>query len=211
MAGIQSNNRFSRSITGSARTESEVTTRDLKRFAPLFFYATLVPCLFIAGLATRQQSKTSMLSLIGFGLLSWGLLEYSLHRFIFHLDAHSDFLRRLVYSVHLSHHDMPQATDRLFTTLWISAPIAMIYFLLAWGFFSNWETAVYLFTGLVTGYLLYECLHYQAHHGRPRLPLFRYLKKYHLLHHHSTPDLRFGVTTPAFDYLFGTYRSASRK
>jgi sterol desaturase/sphingolipid hydroxylase (fatty acid hydroxylase superfamily) len=87
----------------------------------------------------------------------------------------------------------------------------MIYFLLAWGFSSSWETAVYLFTGLVAGYLIYEWIHYQAHHGRPRISLFRYLKKYHLLHHHSTPDIRFGVTSPAFDYLFGTYRSASKR
>ncbi|HEY3042083.1 MAG TPA: sterol desaturase family protein [Pyrinomonadaceae bacterium] len=188
-----------------------MTSGVLKRFAPLFLYVTLVGCLFIAALATRGQSKTSILSLIGCGLLSWGLLEYGLHRFIFHLDAHSEFMRRFVYSVHLSHHDKPQETDRLFTSLRVSAPLAMIYFLLAWGFSSSWETAVYLFTGLVAGYLIYEWIHYQAHHGRPRISLFRYLKKYHLLHHHSTPDIRFGVTSPAFDYLFGTYRSASKR
>jgi sterol desaturase/sphingolipid hydroxylase (fatty acid hydroxylase superfamily) len=37
--------------------------------------------------------------------------------------------------------------------------------------------------------------------------LLRYLRRYHLLHHYKTPDLRFGVTSPLFDLLFGTFRS----
>jgi sterol desaturase/sphingolipid hydroxylase (fatty acid hydroxylase superfamily) len=29
---------------------------------------------------------------------------------------------------------------------------------------------------------------------------------YHLLHHHDTPELRFGVSSPLFDMVFGTFR-----
>ena len=69
----------------------------------------------------------------------------------------------------------------------------------------------YLFIGLIGGYFGYEWLHYQAHHGASRLRLLRYLKKYHLLHHHQTPDLRFGVTSPIVDYLFGTYQPVGKR
>ena len=188
-----------------------MTTRNLRRFTPLLFYATLVACLFPAALATRWQAPRAVLLLTSLGFMSWGMLEYGLHRFLFHLDVRSEFWRRLIYLAHLSHHDNPQAADKLFSNLWLSVPVAAIYFLLAWSLLGKWETAVYLWSGLVAGYLVYEWVHYQAHHGRPRFALLRYLKKYHLLHHHKTPNLRFGVTSPAFDYLLGTFRSASRR
>jgi hypothetical protein len=188
-----------------------VTTRKLKRFTPIIFYSTLVACLFPATLAFQWQSIRRTLLLTSIGFLSWQLLEYVLHRFLFHLDVQSESLRRFIYHAHLSHHDNPQAADKLFSSLWLSVPVASVYFLLAWLLLGKWETAVYLWSGLVAGYLVYEWVHYQAHHGRSRIVLLRYLKRYHLLHHHTTPALRFGVTSPAFDYLFRTYRSASRR
>jgi sterol desaturase/sphingolipid hydroxylase (fatty acid hydroxylase superfamily) len=187
-----------------------VTTRNLKHFTPILFYAGLVALLFPAALAFQRPSTRGMLVLTVSGFLSWQLLEYVLHRFVFHLDARSEPLRRLVYHAHLAHHENPKAVDNFFASLWLSVPIASLYFLFAWLLLGKWETTVYLWSGLVAGYLVYEYVHYQAHHGRPRAALFRYLKKYHLLHHHRTPDLRFGVTSPAIDYLFGTYRPASR-
>ena len=56
------------------------------------------------------------------------------------------------------------------------------------------------------GYFFYEYLDYQAHHGAARNALVRYYRRYHLLHHHCDAEARFGVTSPLFDLLFGTYR-----
>lgn len=188
--------------------ENKLSARNLKRFAPILFYVSLVAFLFPAALVIQRPSLRATLWLTSLGLLSWELLEYVLHRFVFHLDARRQSLRRLIYYAHLSHHDNPKAVDKLAASLWLSAPIASVYFLSVWALSGEWESAVYLWSGLVAGYLIYEWLHYQAHHGRPRLALLRYLKKYHLLHHHATPDLRFGVSSPVFDYLLGTYRPA---
>ena len=187
-----------------------MTSRNLKRFTPLIFYVTLVALLSTAALAIQHPSAGRSLLVAGLGFLSWQVLEYVLHRFVFHLHVRSKLLRRFIYHAHLSHHENPQAVDTLFSSLWLSVPVASAYFLLAWSLLGKWETAVYLWAGLVVGYLVYEWLHYQAHHGRPRVAVLRYLKKYHLLHHHATPDLRFGVTSPALDYLFRTCRPASR-
>src|SRR5260370_41382229 len=159
---------------------------------------------------SETGSLTSLLFLCLTGVVTWGLVEYGLHRLVFHFDAQSEKGRSFVYAMHLSHHANPKTMDELFTSLRLSLPIALCYCLLAWALLRSWQAMVYLFIGLMAGYFSYEFLHYQAHHRAPPLRMFRYLKKYHLLHHHKTPDLRLGVTTPVFDYLFGTFQSTHR-
>ncbi len=179
-----------------------------RQFTPFYFYTAVALCLGVGAAAGEGPSRGGILLLLVTGLLSWGLVEYALHRFIFHYDARSESGRKFVHAAHLSHHEDPGATDRLFTGLRMSVPIAAVYWLLAWAAAGSWRAAVYLLIGLVAGYFCYEWLHFQAHHGRPRLRPLRYLRKYHLLHHHRTPGLRFGVTSPLFDLTFGTFRPA---
>jgi sterol desaturase/sphingolipid hydroxylase (fatty acid hydroxylase superfamily) len=177
----------------------------IKALTPLYFYTAVLLCLFAL---TRGEplSLGAGLVLLASGLLSWGLLEYVLHRFVFHYEAQSEFGRKLVYGVHLSHHDNPCAKGRIFSSLIITAPLASAYLLLARIVTGSWRAASFLFTGLVVGYFYYEWLHFRAHHRKARRRLFRYLRKYHLLHHYQTPELRFGVTSPLFDMIFGTFR-----
>lgn len=176
-----------------------------KQLSPVYFYAAVVVCLFAITRGANFSWRQIVLS-ISLGILSWTLIEYALHRFIFHYNARSAFARKFVYAAHLSHHEHPRATNRLFSGLVISLPIATAYLLLAVIITGSLPAAGYLFTGLVAGYSCYEWLHFQAHHRRPRLRLFRYLRTYHLLHHYQTPEQRFGVTSPLFDVLFGTFR-----
>ena len=182
----------------------------LKALTPLYFYTAVVLCLFALTHSEALSLSTSLL-LLASGLLTWGLLEYVLHRFAFHYDAQSEFGKKLVYAVHLSHHDDPGATDRIFSSLKISAPLATAYLLLARIATGSWRAASFLFTGLLVGYFYYEWLHFRAHHRKARRGLLRYLRKYHLLHHYQTPELRFGVTSPLFDMIFGTFRPAGRR
>ncbi|HEY6118439.1 MAG TPA: sterol desaturase family protein [Pyrinomonadaceae bacterium] len=177
-----------------------------KKLTPFYFYTGVVAFLLAAAGRGNGPTKSMILILVLLGLLSWGLVEYILHRFIFHLDAISVFGHSYGYSSHLTHHENPKATDDLFASLKISVPIAATYWMLAWIAVGTWRAASYLFIGLVVGYFCYEWLHFVAHHGKSRLPLFRYLRKYHLLHHYRTPDRRFGVTSPIFDLIFGTFR-----
>ncbi|HEX5834692.1 MAG TPA: sterol desaturase family protein [Pyrinomonadaceae bacterium] len=176
-----------------------------KQFKPVYFYTALVVCL-IAVTRDENFSWYHNLLFIGVGVFSWTLMEYALHRFIFHYSARSVFGRKLVYAAHLSHHENPRATNRFFSSLALSLPVSTGYVLLARIITGSWHAAAYLFAGLAAGYFCYEWLHFQAHHRRPRLRLFRYLRKYHLLHHYQTPHHRFGVTTPLLDLIFGTFR-----
>ena len=176
-----------------------------KHLTPAFFYVALAACLIVITSGEGFSWRQNFL-LIALGVLSWMLIEYGLHRFVFHYSARSVFGKKVLYAAHLSHHENPRAASRLFSSLVLSLPIATAYFLLAWGVIGSLHAVSYLFGGLAAGYFCYEWLHFQAHHRRPRLRLFRYLRTYHLLHHHDTPDLRFGVSSPLFDMLLGTFR-----
>lgn len=181
-----------------------------KQLAPVYFYIALAVCLITL---TRGEgfSWQRNLLLISFGILSWTLIEYILHRFIFHYSARSAFGKKFVYAAHLSHHEMPRTANHFFSSMLLSLPVATAYLLGAWLIMGSLRAAALLFAGLTAGYFCYEWLHFQAHHRRPRLRLFRYLRKYHLLHHYQTPELRFGVTSPLFDVMMRTFRPVRKR
>lgn len=171
---------------------------------PVYFYTTLVVCLLTFTTSNNFTWRQNTI-LITAGALSWGLIEYGLHRFVFHYRARSDFGRKILYAAHLSHHEDPNARDRLVASPLLSLPIATAYYLVVLLITRSLHAASYLYAGMTAGYFCYEWLHFQAHHRRPRIRVLRYLKKYHLQHHHQTPELRFGVTSPLFDVLLGTF------
>jgi len=177
-----------------------------RKFTPFYFYTAVALCLlfFAAG---EGYSTEHIALLLMCGLLSWGFIEYGLHRFIFHYHARSRLGRKVLYAAHVSHHENPKAVNGLFASLFLSTPIAVAYWILAWTITGSSASSSYLFVGMSTGYLLYEWLHFQCHHRKSHMRLLRYLRRYHLLHHYKTPDLRFGVTSPLFDLIFGTFRS----
>jgi Fatty acid hydroxylase len=178
----------------------------VKTFVPFLIYLPVSLTLSWFALTTRRFSVLALTLLLFAGLVSWGLVEYILHRFIFHFDAVSERGKAFVYAVHLSHHEHPRRIDNLFAGLRTSVSVAVIYFLIAWLVLRTWQAASLLFAGLVLGYCFYEYVHYMAHHASPPFRVLRYLKKYHMLHHHQSPDMRFGVTSPIFDILLATYR-----
>jgi sterol desaturase/sphingolipid hydroxylase (fatty acid hydroxylase superfamily) len=189
-----------------------VSTNSWKQFTPFYFYTAVAVSLGGAALmGDNRRTFSAILLLFVCGILSWALVEYVLHRFVFHYRSHDEAPERFVSTSHQSHHDNPQAVEQLFASLKLSVPVALCYCLLAWAILGSWRAMSYLFIGLIAGYFSYEFLHYRAHHSRPRLRLFKYLRKYHLLHHHQTPDLRFGVTSPVIDYLCGTFRPVRKQ
>ena len=60
------------------------------------------------------------------------------------------------------------------------------------------------FACFLVGYLAYDYTHFAIHHRSPRTRLGRYLRRRHMLHHFVTPDARWGVTSPLWDWVFRT-------
>ncbi|MBL8150762.1 MAG: sterol desaturase family protein [Blastocatellia bacterium] len=181
-----------------------------KQFVPVYFFTSVSLILVTTAFLLTEISLMKALILTVAGFISWSFVEYVLHRFIFHYEAKAKWAKKLIYRMHLEHHDYPKEIDQLFSGLGTSIPIASLYYLLVL-FFVGYNGAAFMFTGLIIGYFLYEFLHYSAHHRAPKMRFLQYLKRYHMLHHHLEANMRYGVTSPVIDYLFGTFGPAVRK
>lgn len=179
-------------------------------YKPFIFYIAVLFVMQFAVVRSGASSLTSAAGLFVAGLLTWGLYEYATHRWVLHREPKAEGLNLPGNLTHLRHHADPNSLQRLNVQLSESVPVCVVYYLLAWGLTGSWQAATHLFTGLIAGYFFYEYLDFQAHHGTSRGRLTRYFRKYHLQHHHYDATVRFGVTSPLFDYLFGTFHIEKR-
>ncbi len=138
-----------------------------------------------------------------FGALVWSLVEYLLHRFLFHRISPTWAGRRTYFIAHGVHHDFPTDRGRLVMPLGVSIPIGLsVYLIMRVLAGATW--AAPMFVGFGIGYLSYDGIHYATHHFRMTSPLGRYLKRYHMVHHHTGEAARWGVSSPLWDWVFGT-------
>lgn len=149
-----------------------------------------------------------LILLIFLGLFFWTIAEYLLHRFLFHFPAKSDWQKRLAFLFHGIHHQQPKIKTRLVMPPAVSIPLAGLFFGLFYLLFSvilsvpSWLAPV--FAGFILGYVLYDMTHYSTHHISMKKGYFRQVRVHHMHHHFQTPEQRFGVTSPIWDYVFGT-------
>lgn len=142
------------------------------------------------------------------GILVWSFSEYILHRYMFHYEPSQPWLQRVWYLIHGVHHEQPQCKTRLVMPPILSIPLALLFY----GLFHLVLGTVFgvpqwigpLFAGFVTGYLMYDMIHYATHHLSMQWSFLKFLKRYHLLHHFKTPDVRYGISSPIWDLVFGT-------
>jgi len=170
---------------------------------PLIIFAPIIGWGFSRGVVGFGWLET--LGLYAGGWLIWTLIEYLLHRFLFHWTGPSVKERFRHFMMHGYHHVFPNDPVRLVAPPMMSAtvgvPLVIVYRLAlgpAW-----WP----VFAGTASGYLAYDLLHYYVHHARPRFFLGKWLRNYHLQHHYSGEEARYGVSSPLWDYILGTYKA----
>ena len=140
------------------------------------------------------------------GWLLWTLIEYSLHRTVFHWTPTASWGPRFHFLVHGVHHQWVQDRFRLVMPPAVSLFLGGVFALAFRGLLGPvWGWAS--FSGFLFGYMVYDVTHYATHHLKIRNRWFLALKKHHLLHHHSPrhKDRKFGVSTTLWDRVFGTY------
>jgi len=146
------------------------------------------------------------------GLFLWTFAEHTLHRYVFHYRPRNAWQERVTFLFHGIHHAQPQCKTRLVMPPAVSVPMAFLFYGLFTLLFSSLIGAPQwvdpLFSGFILGYLAYDMIHYATHHFRMRSTLGRYLKRHHMRHHYKTPNQRFGVSSPIWDYVFGTLPGA---
>jgi len=141
------------------------------------------------------------------GLFIWTLVEYVLHRFLFHLDKWLPDNRVALtahFLLHGIHHYLPMDKLRLVMPPTLFLALATPFWKLAHTIFAyNWSAATAVYCGGIFGYISYDLTHYFLHHRN--LPSYwRGLKKYHLQHHFMDYENGFGVTSRFWDGIFGT-------
>jgi sterol desaturase/sphingolipid hydroxylase (fatty acid hydroxylase superfamily) len=161
----------------------------------------------IAGIGAARGAGHVPLGLL-IGVFLWTLAEYMLHRFVFHFRPRTPAQEKAIFLFHGVHHYQPQDKTRLVMPPVVSIPLAFLFYLLFHLIFgillrsSHWVAPA--FAGFVVGYLFYDITHYATHHFPMRRGIWKFLKRYHMQHHYKTPDQRFGVSSPVWDYVFGT-------
>ncbi|KAI1294403.1 inositolphosphorylceramide-B C-26 hydroxylase [Xylaria venustula] len=141
------------------------------------------------------------------GLFIWTLVEYILHRCLFHLDYYLPDNRvgiTLHFLLHGVHHYLPMDKYRLVMPPTLFLVLATPFWKLAHTlFYFDWYLATAIYCGGIFGYVMYDMTHYFLHHQN--LPLwYKGLKKYHLAHHFLDYELGFGVTSAFWDRIFHT-------
>ncbi|EWG50849.1 cytochrome P450 oxidoreductase [Fusarium verticillioides 7600] len=176
---------------------------------PWWMIPTLwLPCV-IYGTYLASYGINTLFSCIGywlFGLFIWSFIEYSMHRFLFHLDDYLPDNRvaiTLHFLLHGIHHYLPMDKYRLVMPPTLFIVLAIPFWKLAHLLFGSWHIATAAFCGGLFGYICYDMTHYFVHHEN--LPLwYKQLKKHHLQHHFLDYENGFGVTSRFWDNIFGT-------
>jgi len=165
------------------------------------------------------------------GLLAWTGTEFLLHRYVFHEIATEEVERsvklkvhrlskdepilprldgwreRFYFVAHGVHHEFPSDPRRLVMPPSVSIPLALLFYGLYILTLGPHLTPAF-FAGFVAGYLVYDTSHYAIHFirpgGRPEEMMYR-MGKGHMRHHFSDNHKDFGVSSPLWDLLVGTF------
>src|SRR6516162_6051000 len=74
---------------------------------PLILYLPVVGYMLYASLWRQGFSLPVVVGLFLLGILLWTLIEYLIHRYIFHYEPKTRIGKRLHYIIHGVHHDYP--------------------------------------------------------------------------------------------------------
>lgn len=143
------------------------------------------------------------------GWLTWSLAEYLMHRYIFHFLGAEPWKRRFHFIIHGVHHDYPDDASRLVMPIGASIPIGVVFYSIFLLLFGEARGSA-AFVGFGVGYLAYDGIHFAVHHFRLTSSVGRWLKKHHMQHHHTGIEAKWGVSSPLWDYVFGTMDDKGR-
>lgn len=180
----------------------------IERFSRIHPAGPFLFWLPVLGYAAYHAAQNGVTLLPGIGLtlagiLTWTFAEYMLHRYLFHYTGPRPWQRRMFFVLHGVHHDFPNDSDRLVMPIGASVPLGAVFYL-AFRLALGPVLADPLFVGFGLGYLAYDGTHYAVHHFRMSSPWGRWIKRYHMIHHHTGVDARYGVSSPLWDWVFGT-------
>jgi sterol desaturase/sphingolipid hydroxylase (fatty acid hydroxylase superfamily) len=155
----------------------------------------------IASIGSLTALETTGIFFAGFFVFT--LVEYVMHRYLFHIGTSTKKREKLQYTLHGVHHEFPKDKERLAMPPVMSITIAttlLFVFKLILG-----DLVFAFLPGFLVGYASYLAMHYILHTFKaPKGGFFNFLWANHAVHHYKDQTKAYGVSSPFWDYVFGT-------
>ena len=179
----------------------EALTRTHIAFPLVIFYGTSVLSMVLV-LGAYGIALKAALGLFFVGLVFFTLVEYTVHRYFYHMSTADPGRARIQYMFHGVHHEFPRDKKRLALPPAMSIVVASAFMGLFWLLLG---VAGFAFgSGFLTGYATYLMIHYAIHVHPPPKNFLGAVWKHHNLHHFVGDTAAFGVSSPLWDHIFGT-------
>lgn len=170
--------------------------------APLIIFFSIAAVLIYYGIFEKGFAVPEMVLLFLAGLFFFTLVEYLMHRYLYHIPATTERRKKISYTMHGVHHDYPKDKSRLAMPPVLSLFIASVLFIiyrtllgdLVFGFLA----------GFLVGYAAYLAIHYSVHAFKVPNNSLKILWHHHAIHHYRESDRAFGVSSPLWDHIFET-------
>jgi sterol desaturase/sphingolipid hydroxylase (fatty acid hydroxylase superfamily) len=138
------------------------------------------------------------------GAISFTWVEYMTHKHIFHMKTFNKWREKFQYTVHGVHHEFPKDKERLAMPPLLSitvATILLLFFRMILG-----DLVFSFLPGFLVGYAFYLSVHYMVHVYQPPKNFLKVLWINHAIHHYKHGEYVFGVSSPFWDYVYGTLK-----
>jgi len=156
---------------------------------------------FTYGLLESNCTLVAEIFLFIGGYVFYTLVEYLIHRFVFHSSW--PVLRGSWSAVlHKLHHDHSRDKDQLAIPLAMALVVAVVIYCLFWVVMRTY--APFFFSGFLIGYSTYFLMHFLIHTKQFPRHVLRNLWVHHYNHHYKNERKCFGIISTIWDRLFGT-------
>ena len=135
-----------------------------------------------------------------FGAIAWSLCEYLLHRYVGHSKKVIGGFTKEHRSHHIDGNHFMPLRKKIRMSLRLLIPLSVLT-----TFIMGDHIGVGFSSGFFLFFIAYEVLHKRAHTHPPMNGYGRWVRKHHFFHHFAAPHKNFGVTSPLWDLVFGTY------
>lgn len=176
---------------------------------PLTIFSAYAVTLLYWDITHTSLSARATVALFFLGFISFTFVEYLVHRYVYHINTDTEWRKKFQYNAHGVHHEFPKDKDRLAMPPLLSITVAtllLLFFRLVMGDF-----AFAFLPGFLVGYAYYLSVHYVVHIYQPPRNFLRVLWINHSVHHYKDGDVVFGVSSPLWDYVFGTMRLKEKR
>lgn len=176
---------------------------------PLTIFMIYSVSLLYWSITHTSLTAGTTIGLFFLGFLSFTWVEYMVHRFVYHINTDTERRKTFQYNAHGVHHEFPKDKDRLAMPPLLSITISTILLLLFRLMMGDFTFA--FLPGFLVGYAYYLSVHYMVHIFQPPKNFLKFLWVNHSVHHYKDGDQVFGVSSPLWDYVFGTMRVKNKQ